>query len=123
MTTFIVVDLTQMKRLAGLLIQNDPVELKIIELYSSDVYVGEQSTMELFFDYLLSTKYGRIDKYPYAELEHFFNTKRVLTTYHRFIVALEHLLMLKVGIRYERITYSKIISSDDRLLVEFKVEL
>jgi len=117
------VDLTILRSLTNNIISTDPIELKIIEFYKSDVVLGELSTIELFVNHVLNHMYrSNNNLYKYSELEHFFNVKRFLTTYNKFIVTLEYMLIKHIGIRFESICFSRIVNIENRLIVEFIVE-
>lgn len=117
------VDLTPFRKITGNIIPNNPIELKMVEMYSS-VVTMDKNTVREFTNYITGMAYKKTGvEYDYAEINTFYNLNNYQNIILRFYSLLTHYISSKVvDPNFNQISFSRVISDDEKYLVEFRVE-
>lgn len=116
----IVLDLTNFKKIAGKLIPEKVLEIKLIEFYRL-LSNEDNDTFILFTNYILKHLYQDNENHKYDEIVTFFKESYYVNVVMYFLDTLEIYLLNKVSPECVDIKFSKYIEQGDVLKVEFIV--
>ena len=116
----VTIDLTPIRRYTGTLIPDNPIELKLVELYRYEVN-ETNDPIEIFTAILLNKIYKDDKDHKYNEISHFYPEKEYIFKVCKFLSIITHIILNKIGPDFLDIVYSKTIRDDDKYEVEFKI--
>jgi hypothetical protein len=111
----LVIDLTRMRTIAGKLIPNNLLELRLIELFRL-YYTDENEPIVLFTKEVLKVIYNDDVDRPYDEIVNFYREREYVSIVFGFLNTLEHILLNSTTPNIVNMTFKGYISNTETKL-------